>query len=164
MNMREYAAHRGVARSAVRDAINRKRISAQFIKNAWHIDPEVADREWVQNTAHRGSDQVELHDTPAVTDEYPSITESRAKTEYYRAALSELEYRIRSERYVCIDDIKRQQSLFARTLRDRILGVPDRISNVLSAESDAQAIHVLLTDELSIALEEVANAVAGSDI
>jgi len=161
MNMREYAAHRGITRSAVRDAINSKRISAQFIKGSWHIDAEVADREWVQNTAHRGSDQVELHDTPAVTNEYPSITESRAKTEYYKALLSELEYRIRSERYVCIDEITRQQAMFARTLRDRILGVPDRIANVLSAESDAQAIHVLLTDELSIALEEVANAVAG---
>jgi hypothetical protein len=158
MNITEYAAHRGVSRDVVRNAIDTGRITATQDKRRWYIDPEVADTEWTQRTTYRGSDQVEVYNTPAVTEQYPTITESRAKTEYYKALLSELEYRVRSNRYVAVEEITRQQAAFARTLRDRILGVPDRVANLLAAEGDAQSIHALLTSELCIALEEVADA------
>jgi hypothetical protein len=49
MGIREYARHRGCTPKAVRKAIDSGRISTL---DDGTIDPEIADREWEDNTAH----------------------------------------------------------------------------------------------------------------
>ena len=50
MGVLAYAKHRGVAVSTVQHAIRSCRISYQIIDGKKAIDPQVADREWAENT------------------------------------------------------------------------------------------------------------------
>ena len=44
-------------------------------------------------------------------------------------------------------------------LRDGLLGLPDRLSSTLAAESDPRKVHVMLKAEIARELEALANAI-----
>ena len=46
-----------------------------------------------------------------------------------------------------------------RMLRDGLLGLPDRLSSTLAAESDPRKVHVMLKAEIARELEALANAI-----
>jgi hypothetical protein len=43
-------------------------------------------------------------------------------------------------------------------VREALINIPDRVANLLAAESDASAIHMALTTEITQALEGLVNA------
>ena len=157
MNLTEYAKHRGCTRQSVKAALEAGRITATQKNGKYEIDAAVADREWNDATnpryfAHKGTSVID-------TTEYPNINDSRAKSEFYKALLAELEYQSQSKKLIPTDDVYREQARIARTTRELIMNIPDRLAHLLAAESDPSAIHALLTAELVNALREVAGAV-----
>lgn len=184
LSFAEYAKHRGVSRAAVTYAVQQGRISVVLdpATGQRRIDPEVADQEWGTNTngdmRRNGLDARGRQPEPVVapseppqaaprepsvgassSQNVPSLTESRSIKEAFLARLAKIEYEERSGKLIPVDKVKVEAFKLARTVRDAILNIPDRISNELASYANEPAkIHERLTQELIAALEELVNA------
>lgn len=87
----------------------------------------------------------------------PALTASKARREAALAALAELELEQKRGELVAVADVSRDWFKAGRTVRDRILNVPDRLAPELAALTTAEAVHRLLSRELRDALTELAN-------
>jgi phage terminase Nu1 subunit (DNA packaging protein) len=88
----------------------------------------------------------------------PHINESRAKSEHFRAELARIDLEVKEEELVEADLVKRQAFTSARTVRDALGNIPDRVSNQFAAETDPVVIHEALTTEIRKALESLTYA------
>ena len=59
------------------------------------------------------------------------------------------------------DVVRQRIADHVRALRDGLLGLPDRLSSSLAAETDQRKVHVLLKNELTRVLEALAHAITG---
>ena len=90
--------------------------------------------------------------------EIPTFNESRAKSEHFRAELARLDLEVKEEQLVEASRVERAAFTLARSVRDALGNIPDRVSNQLAAESDPVVIHQTLTEELRKALESLTDA------
>ena len=90
-----------------------------------------------------------------------SFGQARTIEMVFRAKLRRLEFETKQGKLIEAEVVRRLIADAVRTLRDGILGLPDRLATVLAAESDAKRVHVTLKTELSRELEGLANAVSG---
>ena len=88
----------------------------------------------------------------------PNINESRAKSEHFRAELARIDLEVKEEERVESSLVKRQAFTAARTVRDSLGNIPDRVANQFAAETDPVEIHRVLTDEIRKALESLTYA------
>ncbi len=88
-----------------------------------------------------------------------NFAQARTVEMVFRAKLRKLEYEARQAKLIEAEVVRKSMADAGRTVRDGILGLPDRLATVLAAESDAKKIHVTLTTELSRELEALANAI-----
>lgn len=175
VSFRGYAKHRGVSPEAVSKAVESGRITTVTDENGKRlIDPEKADLEWARNTQSskrynptkgemaQGKKKPDPEEgDPALSQvlQGPSYAQSRAIREAYAARLAKLEYEEKTEKLIPVDKVKVDAFKLARTVRDAILNIPDRISNELASYgNDPARIHERLTQELILALEELVNA------
>lgn len=173
LSLAEYAKHRGVSKAAVTYAVQQGRISTILDPETGHrrIDPAKADREWDKNTngdmRRNGLDRAGRSeaDEPAQQGQsyggngnVPSLTESRSIKEAFLARIAKIEYEERSGRLIPAEKVKLDAFKLARTVRDAILNVPDRIANELASYDEPAKIHERLTQELIQALEELVNS------
>ncbi len=91
-------------------------------------------------------------------DAIPELNESRARREHYQAELAKLEVDHRRGELVAADAVKKEAFSTAKTVREALINIPDRVANLLAAENDASAIHMALTQEITQALEGLVNA------
>ena len=177
LSQRAYAKHLGVSEGAVRKAIKSGRISID--KNNL-IDPELADRQWQENTdpskqriknedlnigslnnnqeAHK---RLESTNSSANSDNKNITTQtyqkSRAVKETYEAKLRKLEYEIKSRKFIPADEVKVKAFNLGRAVRDRLLNVPNQVAPMLVNQSDIFAVKKILSDHIAKALEELSN-------
>ena len=88
----------------------------------------------------------------------PSFNESRAKSEHFRAELARIELEQKEEKLCEVDKVKREAFSSARSVRDALNSIPDRVSNQFAAETDPVVIHQTLTEEIRKALERLTDA------
>jgi len=171
MGLREYARHRKVRLSTVQDAIAKGRISVVMERGKKKIDPSKADREFDQNTdpskQNRKPDSeprppqtqsTEANPESSNKPKAPTYQSARTMREAYSARLQKLEWEKRSGEVIQVKSVRVQAFQLARTVRDAILNVPDRIAAILAAETDPRIVHDLLSKELKSALQELVNA------
>jgi len=139
------------------------------------IDPEIADRAMSDaidpakgHVAERHAEQrgAELAiESPPATPEPPekkgddgllSFNMAKRATENYRAMSARLEFEERAGLLGPVQDMTDAALECARTARDQVLAIPDRVSEILAAETDPAQVHELLTVELMNALENLA--------
>ena len=89
--------------------------------------------------------------------EIPSFNESRAKSEHFRAELARLDLEQKEEKLCEVEKVKREAFSMARSVRDALNSIPDRVSNQFAAETDPVVIHQTLGEELRKALERLTN-------
>jgi membrane carboxypeptidase/penicillin-binding protein PbpC len=77
----------------------------------------------------------------------------------FRAKLRRLEFETKQARLIEAEAVRKTVAEAVRTIRDGILGLPDRLATVLAAESDPKKVHVTLRTELSRELEGLAHAI-----
>jgi hypothetical protein len=183
ISIREAGRRIGVSDTAVRKAIDSGRVKvAGHTKGgrpqlAW---PDVKD-DWLKNSdngrrthvgtqggVNRTPDAVPaivlptIGDTPtAAGDEVdsnhtPGLNESKAKKEKYLAEIARLEYEAKSGTLVEVSKVKEAAFKLARTVRDGLLNIPDRVSAELAHETDAAKLHARLTAEIRLVLEALA--------
>ena len=90
--------------------------------------------------------------------EIPSFNESRAKTEFFRAEMARLDLEEKEELLCEADKVKSAAFTLARSVRDALDSIPDRVANQFAAETDSVVIHQTLQEELRKALERLTNA------
>lgn len=148
LNLRQYAKHRKVNPSSVQAAISSGRIQAKKNGSKFEIDPDLADKEWEENT----------RDTGEYVDA-TMMTRARLNKENAIAEIRRMEMLQMKGELVSVSRVKAQAFELARKTRDAILNIPSRISDQLTVETDRFKIEQILTTELTIALSELAREV-----
>ncbi len=164
--MREYAERRGVSHSSVSRAVRSGRLSLSVVGEGRgrKIDPELADREWHDNTNHAkrppgsGGDAADqqIEGVPAGV----SNAEARAAKEWLAARrlqleVAELEQRLvdRQEQYAAGYDI-------GRRVQKALLSAVDRIAP-LGAGQEEHVLKALMLKEITECLEALAGLEPG---
>jgi hypothetical protein len=88
-----------------------------------------------------------------------SFGQARTIEMVFRAKLRRLEFETKQARLIEAEAVRKTVAEAVRTIRDGILGLPDRLATVLAAESDPKKVHVTLKPELSRELEGLAHAI-----
>jgi hypothetical protein len=162
ISARKYAEHRGISHTAVQKAIRQGRIHPT---SDGKIDVEQADRDWSRNTtpaiALRRSTQVHRAPDPSGGTTY---AQSRAVRELYLARLAKIEFEEKSGKLVSRDEVTVAAFTKARTVRDNLLNIPDRVAAMLAAETSAARAHQILTEEIRKALIELSGDNGGGDL
>lgn len=85
----------------------------------------------------------------------------QAKTErmLWLSKSARLNYEREAGLLVCTKEVSERWFQIARTVRDSILNIPDRLSAILAAESNREKCHALLTSELRLALENLVDEI-----
>ncbi len=123
------------------------------------IDPEKAKKELAANidlTHHRVKINIGNVGTVARQEKLEvadNFKKARAFRERYRAKIAEIEYKNMAGLYVLKTDVEKSAFNYGRKIRDKLLNVPDRIYQVVAAETDPAEINKMLKKEIELALE-----------
>ena len=79
------------------------------------------------------------------------------------ARIAKLLFEEKIGKLVDADSVKLKSFETARTIRDYILNIPNRISSELASENDPVKIHALLTKELTDSLNELSRLLKNGD-
>lgn len=83
------------------------------------------------------------------------FTEARTLKERYRAALLKIELDEKTGKLVDSETVKVSAFNKARSVRDSLLNISDRVAPILAAERDEKKVADILTKEIRTALEEL---------
>jgi hypothetical protein len=86
-----------------------------------------------------------------------AYAQSRAVRELYLAKLAKIEFEERTAKLVSRDEVTVTAFTKARTVRDSLLNIPDRVAALLAAETDPCTVHQILSDEIRKALIELSH-------
>ena len=156
LSLRAYAKHRGVSLTAVQKAIHSGRISTTADGK---IDSDRADTEWKAKT--RPGQRRTPRPTAAPSPEPTGVGgldyfRARAVRENYLARLAKIEFEEKTAKLISRDEVQVAAFTKGRTARDNLLNIPDRVAATVAAESDADLVHQILTEEIRKALDELA--------
>lgn len=176
LNLRAYARHRaelklsGQTHAAVTKAIASARLvdSVHETPKGIRIDPQVADREWEENTT--GTKRRESAggrpsaDSLFDDDELPTAkrgTGGKTNTlqsavtlgAVYKARLLRLDFETREGRLVDRDTVQNEAFRLARLVRENLMKIPGRLSSRLAPLDDPREIRAMIETELVMALE-----------
>jgi phage terminase Nu1 subunit (DNA packaging protein) len=174
VSVSEYARLRQVSHTAVQLAIKHGRLKNAVTKDEKgkvFIDPLIANNEWKRNTDptkvlnKKGKnnesnnddyDRLENQTLEMRRNNAPSIAESRAIKEAYLARLSKLEYEEKVKKLVNAEDVKNEAFKLARSIRDNLIGIPDRIAAELVGVKTAEEVHSKISNEIRKVLDLLA--------
>lgn len=171
----EFAAIRGCAKGTV-TAATKGRIKAAVVEKdgkRW-LDRDLALQLWNKNTRDTHNSKVSRPDPidpptsakPAdlkrlidalPEDQIPDLNESRARHEHYKAEKARLEALQGRGELVPASEVKAAAFNAARSVRDALMALPDRLAAQLAGTADARLCHTLLTEELRVALRSLAD-------
>jgi hypothetical protein len=166
LSLRAYAKHRGVSLAAVQKAIRSGRIATTADGS---IDSERADADWSAKTrpGQKRRSPAPTLVAPVVPFVEPPRSDpsgaggldyfrARAIRESYLARLAKIEFEEKTAKLISRDEVQVAAFTKARTVRDSLLNIPDRVAATLAAETDADNVHQMLTVEIRKALDELA--------
>jgi phage terminase Nu1 subunit (DNA packaging protein) len=84
------------------------------------------------------------------------LLKTRIKNEVERGKMLEIEAKAKTGQYVDAKDVEKQAFQTARTVRDSLQNIPDRVSSLLASISDANQIYDVLSKEIRQVLEDLA--------
>jgi hypothetical protein len=88
-----------------------------------------------------------------------SFGQARTIEMVFRAKLRRLEFETKQGKLIEAEVYRKTAANAFRAFRDGMLGIPDRVSTVVAAESDPKKVHLALKTEISRELEAAADAV-----
>lgn len=179
ISQREYSRRRGVSHSAVRKAIAAGRITTSDGTSRGKINPELAEREWRENTdrskprnsvtgSPKGRRRPGDPETPMELDGgngngapvgagATGYGKARAAREAVQAQLAKLTLDERMGRLVNAAEVQLAAFNAARQARDQLLAIPARVAPLLFAAADVNEIQSILED----AIEKVCKGLSG---
>ena len=88
-------------------------------------------------------------------NQIPDFAESKAKREFYLAELAKLDVEEKKKQLVSVDEIKKSSFAKARSIREALTNLADRLSHQLAGEDDATVIHKIIYSEHREVLENL---------
>jgi len=159
-----FAAEVGVTKQAISKAIRAGRLMDCVIRdplgNVLGLDPEKAREEWAQNSSEQVSPEVAKAnppEKPITAGGVPSYAAARAVRENYQARIAKLIFEEKIGKLVDSDTVKIEAFKTARSVRDALLNIPDRVSLEFANETDAFKIRERLNEEIRRAIEALKN-------
>jgi len=171
----ELATIKGCTKAAVTHATKNRIAEAVVEKDGkrW-LDRDLALQLWNKNTRDTHNSKVSRPDPidpPASAkpadlkrlidalpeDQIPDLNESRARHEHYKAEKARLEALQGRGELVPASEVKAAAFNAARSVRDALMALPDRLAAQLAGTADARLCHTLLTEELRVALRSLAD-------
>jgi phage terminase Nu1 subunit (DNA packaging protein) len=95
------------------------------------------------------------NDKPSTAELSTVLLKTRIKNEVEKGKMLEIEAKAKTGQYVDARDVERQAFHVARTVRDSLQNIPDRVSSLLASISDANQIYDVLSKEIRLALESL---------
>jgi len=161
ISLAELAMLKNVSRAAVTKKIKSGKLEGAVVNHNGRkmVNKEEAFRLWdMADTRTVTTVKKELKEKidslPA--DSIPDFAESKAKREFYLAELAKLDVEEKKNQLVSVDEIKKSSFAKARSIREALTNLADRLSHQLAGEDDATVIHNLLSTEHREALENLA--------
>src|SRR3990167_3546308 len=103
------------------------------------------------------SDVIKWHQGRYLKSVQPDeFQKSKATREHFKALITELEYNERNGELVCARNVINANFEKARLIRDQLLNIPSRVSQILAAEKDHKKVNEILTNEIRQCLESLA--------
>ena len=161
ISLAELAMLKNVSRAAVTKKIKSGKLNGAVVNHNGRkmVNKEEAFRLWdmadtrVVTTVKKELKE-KIDSLPA--DSIPDFAESKAKREFYLAELAKLDVEEKKKQLVSVDEIKKSSFAKARSIREALTNLADRLSHQLAGEDDATVIHNLLSTEHREALENLA--------
>jgi hypothetical protein len=135
----EYARIRGISRVSVHEAVQ----AGKIVLTNGKIDVVSANRAWAANTDSSRRPQ---------DDKSPTLTVSRARKMQADAQVSEMKARQMAGELIDIADARQLWFAAGRTIRERMLALPDAVSGELALSADQAA---LLRERIAAVLGEL---------
>lgn len=164
MSAAEYAERRGVKERAIHKAVLAGRIPAKKSGRALRIDPVAADKAWPEMRKPRGVVRKKKNGAPTeLTHDEMLDARFKARTDkdVYQARLIKMEFDRQSAKLIDAAEVEQSAFMVARTMRDALLNIPDRVAHILAGQTDAKAVHRTLTDEILQVCADMQKAVSG---
>lgn len=92
----------------------------------------------------------------------PTFAQSRAVREAYQARLAKLEYEERSGKLVDAAEVKVRAFKMARSARDALMTLPDRMAPILASSTDVIEVHRLMTEDIERLCRRIADEAAAA--
>jgi len=161
MTMAEYSRHRNVNRSYISRLAQRGILVLRGRLVDVSASDAVLDDRPVDVAPEEPAVSPQPRQAPDSLGAQPTSSYAQAKTVdmVFRARLRKLEFEARQRKLVDAEAARKTIGDAGRTVRDGILGIPDRLAATLAAESDQRRIHSLLRQEFLRELEGLANAI-----
>jgi hypothetical protein len=172
ISQREYARRRGISHVAVQRAVNSGRISTIDGK----IDPDLADREWRENTdqskprnritgspkhariAGEPPEPMDFGGADGGNGTASGYAKARAARELYQAQLAKIELDRQRGVLVRADEVRLGAFNMARKARDQLIALPERVAAILAASQDPAEVQRILEEEIERICQEIADA------
>lgn len=172
VSIREFARRIGVSHTAVQKAIKAGDLSTL---PSGRLDPERALAQW---SANRPMTAIKQHASPPGRSRPPAppavdpeadpspqkgkrsaeaYSAARAVHEAHKARLAELTLKRKQGELVDAAAVRRRAFDYARTIRERLQAIPERVAGQVAALTDAHEVAELLSAEIATALGEVAD-------
>ncbi len=167
MTQAEYSRHRGVSRKTITKYAQRGLLDGAFRSKGGKrlIVSAKADRLLGERLDPRQDDQRAVRPAPRSPDNGGAQVQidgaitfagARAQKEYYQALTAKLNYEVDVGTYVLASEVDKIVFDISRIVRDRILAIPDRVSDLLAAEEDPVEARRILTEEVHDSLTDLA--------
>jgi hypothetical protein len=91
-------------------------------------------------------------------DAIPDFNVSRARKEHYLSELAKIQVAQQKKELIPVAEVKKSSFQMGRAAREKFSSVADRLAHQLAGETDATAIHRLISDEHRMALEQLVEA------
>jgi hypothetical protein len=175
INFSNFAKKVGVSRTSVTYAVQRGRLKKYTDEETGkeYLLEEEAEVDWFKNAdpvrmeaakkaveKYNAKQTVDPENMPEpVNDEtapgVPSLTISKARKEKYLAESARLNFEERIGELVKVSEVKDASFKVARTIRNNLMALPDRLAAELAAETNQFRVHKTLTDEIRRAISDV---------
>lgn len=98
-----------------------------------------------------------LPSAPTDSRQAVDFVTARTMREAFKAKMAKMEYEEKAGKLTDASKVKAEAFRAGRIVRDSLLGIPDRLSDVLAAEQDPVQVRQLLIDELESILNELSS-------
>jgi hypothetical protein len=158
---------KGVSRSAVSQKKASGVLDAAIVKvgSKYQLNKDLALELWEKNTDPAmavipAQTKKELKEKVyALSDDaIPDFHVSRARKEHYLSELAKIQVAQQKKELIPVAEVKKSSFQMGRSIRESLSNLADRLAHQMAGETDAQAIHQLLTEEHRSALEELVKA------
>lgn len=102
-------------------------------------------------------DQIQAAVSGMPEDQIPGLDVSRERKEHYQAEIARLAALKERGELVSAAEVQKTAFALGRMIRDSLQVIPDRVAAQLAATKDAREVHLLLSDEIAVALRGLAN-------